>query len=225
VKALEERGIGRPSTYASIISTIQDRGYVELLEKRFHPTELGAIVNDQLVKHFPQILDVDFTAGVEDKLDHIAEGERGWVEVLQEFYDPFVVALQTAEETMERVKPEPKVTDEVCPNCGKPMLLRQGRFGEFLGCSGYPECKTIVNPKKEDSPPLGIAPSPAARESWRRSARGGARSSTAATATPSAPSPPGTSRPRRNAARAATPWASASSAAGSSACAAPTRSA
>jgi DNA topoisomerase-1 len=155
VKALEDRGIGRPSTYAAIISTIQDRGYVELKEKRFHPTELGAIVNDQLVKHFPQVLDVDFTAGVEDKLDEIAEGERGWVEVLQEFYDPFVQALQAAEEQMERVRPEPKVTEEVCPNCGKPMLLRQGRFGEFLGCSGYPECKTIVNPQKEEKP-LGV---------------------------------------------------------------------
>ncbi|MCL6640262.1 MAG: type I DNA topoisomerase, partial [Candidatus Rokubacteria bacterium] len=155
VRALEERGIGRPSTYASIISTIQDRGYVELKEKRFYPTELGTIVNDQLVKHFPQILDVDFTAAVEDKLDEIAEGERGWVEVLREFYDPFARALQAAEEQMERVRPEPKVTEEVCPNCGKPMLLRTGRFGEFLGCSGYPECKTIVNSKKEEKP-LGV---------------------------------------------------------------------
>jgi DNA topoisomerase-1 len=96
---------------------------------------------------------VDFTAGVEDKLDEIAEGGRQWVEVLQEFYDPFQTALQTAEETMERVRPEPKVTDEVCPNCGKPMLLRSGRYGEFLGCSGYPECKTIVNPKRQE---LGV---------------------------------------------------------------------
>jgi DNA topoisomerase-1 len=150
VKALEERGIGRPSTYATIISTIMDRGYVELAEKRFHPTELGFVVNDQLVKHFPQILDVDFTAGVEDKLDEIAEGDREWVDVLQEFYDPFETALQTAEEQMERVRREPKVTDEVCPNCGKPMLLRSGRYGEFLGCSGYPECKTIVNPKQQE---------------------------------------------------------------------------
>jgi DNA topoisomerase-1 len=153
VKALEERGIGRPSTYATIISTIMDRGYVELEEKRFHPTELGFVVNDQLVKHFPQILDVDFTAGVEDKLDEIAEGERQWVEVLREFYDPFEEALHAAEEQMERVKREPKVTDEVCPNCGKPMLLRSGRYGEFLGCSGYPECKTIVNPKQQE---LGV---------------------------------------------------------------------
>jgi DNA topoisomerase-1 len=153
VKALEERGIGRPSTYATIISTITDRGYVQLEEKRFHPTDLGFVVNDQLVKHFPQILDVDFTAGVEDKLDEIAEGDRQWVEVLQEFYNPFEVALQTAEEQMERVRPEPKVTDEVCPNCGKPMLLRSGRYGEFLGCSGYPECKTIVNPKQQE---LGV---------------------------------------------------------------------
>jgi DNA topoisomerase-1 len=151
VKALEERGIGRPSTYATIITTIMDRGYVELKEKRFYPTELGCIVNDQLVKHFPQILDVTFTAAVEDKLDDIAEGERPWVDVLREFYDPFTTALQAAEEQMERVRVEPKVTDEVCPNCGKPMLLRSGRYGEFLGCSGYPECKTILKPKEAET--------------------------------------------------------------------------
>jgi len=156
VKALEDRGIGRPSTYASIISVILDRNYVTLEEKRFRPTELGTIVNDLLVKHFPQVLDVDFTAGVEEELDDIAGGERDWVEVLREFYDPFQEALTTAETQMERVKPEPKVTDEVCPKCGKPMLLRQGRFGEFLGCSGYPECKTIINPNKAAPVATGV---------------------------------------------------------------------
>jgi DNA topoisomerase I len=156
VKALEDRGIGRPSTYASIISVILDRNYVTLEEKRFRPTELGTIVNDLLVKHFPRILDVDFTAGVEEELDDIAGGEREWVEVLREFYDPFQEALTTAETQMERVKPQPKETDQVCPKCGKPMLLRQGRFGEFLGCSGYPECKTIINPNKTEPVATGV---------------------------------------------------------------------
>jgi DNA topoisomerase-1 len=156
VKALEERGIGRPSTYASIISTIIDRNYVQLEEKRFRPTELGAVVNDLLVKHFPQVLDVAFTAHVEEELDDIAEGERNWVQVLKEFYGPFEEALGAAEQQMERVKREPVVTDQVCPNCGKPMLLRQGRFGEFLGCSGYPECKTIIDPKRTEPKDLGI---------------------------------------------------------------------
>jgi DNA topoisomerase I len=156
VKALEERGIGRPSTYASIISTIVDRTYVELQEKRFRPTDLGTVVNDLLVKHFPKILDVQFTAHVEEELDDIAEGERDWVEVLKEFYGPFEEALGAAEQTMERVKREPVVTDQECPKCGKPMLLRQGRFGEFLGCSGYPECKTIVDPKRTEPKELGV---------------------------------------------------------------------
>jgi DNA topoisomerase-1 len=156
VKALEERGIGRPSTYASIISTILDRTYVKLEEKRFFPTELGSVVNDLLVKHFPRILDVQFTAYVEEELDDIAEGERNWVEVLKEFYGPFEEALGAAEQQMERVKREPVVTDQVCPKCGKPMLLRQGRFGEFLGCSGYPECKTIVDPKRTEPKELGV---------------------------------------------------------------------
>jgi len=156
VKALEDRGIGRPSTYASIISVILDRNYVTLEEKRFRPTDLGTIVNDLLVKHFPRILDVDFTAGVEEELDDIAGGEREWVEVLREFYDPFQEALTIAETQMERVKPQPKETDQVCPKCGKPMLLRQGRFGEFLGCSGYPECKTIINPNRPEPVATGV---------------------------------------------------------------------
>jgi DNA topoisomerase-1 len=156
VKALEERGIGRPSTYAAIISTILERNYVQLEEKRFRPTELGTVVNDLLVKHFPRILDVAFTAHVEEELDDIAEGERNWVQVLKEFYGPFAEALGTAEQQMERVKREPVVTDQICPNCGRPMLLRQGRFGEFLGCSGYPECKTIVDPKRTEPKELGI---------------------------------------------------------------------
>lgn len=144
VRTLEEKGIGRPSTYASIISTIQDRKYVELKEKKFHPAELGFIVTDQLVKHFPEIMDISFTAGVETRLDNVEEGELDWVQLLRDFYGPFEKELEAAVEQMEKVKVEPKVSDQVCPNCGKPMLIREGRFGEFLGCSGYPECKTTM---------------------------------------------------------------------------------
>ncbi len=144
VRALEEKGIGRPSTYATIISTIQDRKYVELIEKRFHPTELGFVVTDQLVKHFPDIMDIAFTAGVETKLDTVEEGRLDWVKLLSDFYEPFERDLKAAQENMERVKIQPKESGEVCPNCGKPMLIREGRFGEFLGCSGYPECKTTA---------------------------------------------------------------------------------
>ncbi len=141
VRALEANGIGRPSTYAPIISTIQERGYVYLQDKRLHPTDLGFLVTDQLVSHFPDVMDVDFTAGMETKLDKIEEGEQDWVEVLREFYGPFSADLEKAEANMKRVKVEPKPTDEKCPECGKPMVLRVGRHGPFLACSGYPECK------------------------------------------------------------------------------------
>lgn len=147
VKVLEEKGIGRPSTYAAIISTIQERKYVELKEKRFFPTELGVAVTDLLIKHFPEILDATFTAGMELKLDHVEEGTQDWVEMMREFYGPFHEQVTTAGTQMERVKIEPKLTDQMCPNCGKPLAIRSSRYGEFLGCSGYPECKTIVQPE------------------------------------------------------------------------------
>jgi DNA topoisomerase-1 len=142
VKALEENGVGRPSTYAAIISTIQDRMYVELKEKRFYPTELGFAVNDLLVKHFPRIVDVQFTSGMEDRLDRVAEGDENWIALLHEFYSPFDASVTKAETEAERVKLTPKVLeDEVCPECGKELHIRQGRFGEFVGCSGFPDCK------------------------------------------------------------------------------------
>lgn len=144
VRALEEKGIGRPSTYATIISTIQDRKYVEIRERKFFPTELGFIVTDQLVKHFPDILDAEFTAGIETKLDNVEEGTLDWVKLLAEFYGPFEKDLEAAQENMERVKIEPKESDQICPNCGRKMLIREGRFGEFLGCAGYPDCKTTM---------------------------------------------------------------------------------
>jgi len=141
VKALEEKGIGRPSTYAPILSTIQERGYVERVEKRLRPTELGRLVNDLLVENFGDVVDVDFTANMEEKLDEIASGERPWVPVVREFYEPFHATLEKAGESIERVKIEPEPTDEVCEKCGRPMVIRMGRYGKFIGCSGFPECR------------------------------------------------------------------------------------
>jgi DNA topoisomerase-1 len=141
VKALEERGIGRPSTYAPILGTIQDRGYVEQDSRKFHPTELGCLVSDKLCQHFPDIVDYGFTAQMEEGLDQIAQGEREWVPYLKEFYDPFEKTLQAAKEQMEKVKIPDEATDEVCTECGEPMVIKVGRYGKFLACTGYPECK------------------------------------------------------------------------------------
>ncbi|MEO7716413.1 MAG: type I DNA topoisomerase [Capsulimonas sp.] len=149
VKALEEKGIGRPSTYAAIMSTIIDRKYVELEQKKFKPTELGSTVNDLLVKHFPSVLDIAFTAEMETKLDGVAEGKEDWVAMMRSFYGPFAESLEKAGEEMEKVKIEPKLAGIDCPKCGKPMVVRSSRFGEFVGCSDYPECKTIVRPEAE----------------------------------------------------------------------------
>lgn len=153
VKALEEKGIGRPSTYAQIISTIQDREYVELETKQFKPTDLGIKVTDLLIKFFPDILDAKFTADVETKLDDIEEGDRQWVDVLTEFYGPFDKELTVASEDKERVELKPEVTEEICPNCGANMVVKSGRFGKFLACPNYPECKTTMPlVKKLDTP-------------------------------------------------------------------------
>jgi DNA topoisomerase-1 len=149
VKALEENGIGRPSTYASIVSTIIDRRYVVLEKKVFKPTELGATVTDQLVKHFPEVMDTKFTAGMETKLDEVEEGAVDWVKVMSDFWGPFEKSLEEAKANMEKIKPEPVDSGQKCPNCGLPLLIRQSRYGEFLGCSGYPKCKTIVRIEKE----------------------------------------------------------------------------
>ncbi|MBI2841905.1 MAG: type I DNA topoisomerase [Armatimonadetes bacterium] len=142
VKALEEKGIGRPSTYATIISTIQDRNYVVLEEKKFKPTELGFTVTDYLVQHFPRVLDVQFTANVETELDDVEEGKMEWHKLLRDFYGPFDKALEQAQWG-------PEGADRTCPNCGKKMVVKQGRFGPFLGCSGYPECRTIIKVERE----------------------------------------------------------------------------
>lgn len=142
VKALEEHGIGRPSTYAPIITKIQTKGYVEKIEKALAPTLLGKTVSKQLVEHFKQIMDYKFTAGMETELDNVAEKKVVWNEVIKDFYDPFIETVNNAKQNMEKVNIE---SDVVCPNCGQKMLVRTSRFGtQFLGCSGYPECKTMM---------------------------------------------------------------------------------
>ncbi len=150
VKELEEQGIGRPSTYAAILSVIQDKKYVEKLEGRFYPTELGKITTEELVKHFPTEMDVAFTAGMEEKLDRISEGEARWKDVLQEFWDPFKVTLAQAAVQMRDVKREETPTDIVCEKCGKPMSIKWGKMGRFLACTGYPECKSTKDFKEVD---------------------------------------------------------------------------
>ncbi len=143
VKALEEYGIGRPSTYATIITVIQTRKYVEKKDKALHPTILGRAVSKQLVEQFSDIMDYKFTAGMEEKLDLIAEKKAVWNQVLKDFYGPFMDEVQAVMKTAHKITIETKI---VCPNCGKPMIVRSGRNGsQFLGCSGYPDCKTIMS--------------------------------------------------------------------------------
>jgi DNA topoisomerase I len=151
VAELEKRGIGRPSTYATILSIIQDRDYVETKERKFYPTELGRLVSDLLVEHFPDVMDVEFTAAMEDLLDQVEEGKKPWVGVLHEFYGPFQKHLQAASQHMPSVKNMVEPTTEVCEKCGKPMVIRLGRYGKFLACSGYPDCKATRPLKAEDT--------------------------------------------------------------------------
>lgn len=141
VKTLEEKGIGRPSTYAAILSTIQDRKYVQKTEGKFSPTELGTVVNDFLVEKFPELIDVGFTAKMEDELDHIEDGKMQWVTVVRDFYKPFDRDLTEATQTTGKVKPKDIPTEELCEKCGLPMVIRWGRHGRFLACSGFPNCK------------------------------------------------------------------------------------
>ncbi|HPL64607.1 MAG TPA: type I DNA topoisomerase [Syntrophales bacterium] len=145
VKELEEKGIGRPSTYAQILSTIQDRDYAKLEAGRFHPTELGAIVTDLLVQNFPQVLDVEFTASLEDQLDKIEEGKLQRTAMLQSFYEPFEADLEKARKQMRNIKTEETPTDIVCEKCGSAMVIKWGRNGRFIACSNYPECKNTKN--------------------------------------------------------------------------------
>jgi len=160
VKALEDNGIGRPSTYSSIVETIQARGYVTQQDRRFMPTAIGAAVNDLLVEHFPKIVNLDFTAKMEGDLDRIAEGREDWIALLQRFYSPFENELSLAEQKLPRLELRDEPTDEICPNCGRPMVIKTGRFGKFISCTGYPECKTtkpIVKETGADCPKCGGA--------------------------------------------------------------------
>lgn len=141
VKELEKKGIGRPSTYAPIIQTVQQRGYVGKEKKRFVPTELGQVVTSLLKEYFPRIVGVEFTADMEEELDKIEEGQRSWRDVLHEFYGPFSENLAEAEEEIDKVQIPAEETDEVCEKCGRTMVIKHGRFGRFLACPGFPECR------------------------------------------------------------------------------------
>ncbi|MEC9488366.1 MAG: type I DNA topoisomerase [Halanaerobium sp.] len=141
IKTLEEEGIGRPSTYAPTVATIQQRGYVVKDGGYLVPTELGFIVTDLLVEHFPDVTDIEFTAGLEEKLDQIEKGKYQWNEIVAEFYTTFADRLQKARKEMEEVELQPEETDEECEKCGRKMVIKHGRYGKFLACPGYPECK------------------------------------------------------------------------------------
>ncbi len=140
IKILEEKGIGRPSTYAPTIETILRRGYVAREKKQFHPTELGFIVVDMLKNYFKEIIDAEFTADLEKKLDSIEDGDVEWVDVLSEFYEPFKNTLEIAEKEIGKIKIADEVTDEVCEKCGRNLVIKMGRYGKFLACPGFPEC-------------------------------------------------------------------------------------
>jgi len=154
IKALEEYGIGRPSTYASIISTLQTREYTTLDQKRFHPTDVGRIVNKFLTQYFTQYVDYGFTAGLEDELDAVARGEKQWVPLLTEFWKPFKKLVDDILETVQRKDVTHEALDEKCPDCGKPLSIRLGRYNRFIGCTGYPECKytrSVADDKAEET--------------------------------------------------------------------------
>jgi DNA topoisomerase-1 len=152
VKEMEDKGIGRPSTYASILSTIQAEGreYAIKKENRFYPSDLGTLITELLISSFPQVMDVAFTAKMEEGLDEVEEGKTDWVKLMRDFYDPFKITLAAADEQMRDVKREEVKTDLVCEKCGSPMVIKFGRMGRFLACSGYPECKNTMDFIEED---------------------------------------------------------------------------
>ncbi len=163
VRALEERGIGRPSTYAPILDTIQEREYVAREKRQLLPTPLGREVTEQLEKHFANIMDYDFTAALEHKLDDVEEGSEDWLKLVQNFWEDFSKALDAAHENMERTKAAPEPTGKPCPQCGKELVIRAGRYGKFLSCSNYPECRYTENldeaeGEAEQPEALGVCP-------------------------------------------------------------------
>ncbi len=145
VKSLEEHGIGRPSTYASIISTLQNREYVTLDNKRFYPTDVGRIVNKFLTDHFTKYVDYDFTANLEDELDAVSRGEKDWIPLMREFWTPFNAMIQEKESSVQRKDVTQEALDEKCPECSSPLSIRLGRNGRFIGCTNYPECSYTRN--------------------------------------------------------------------------------
>jgi DNA topoisomerase-1 len=169
VKALEENGIGRPSTYSSIVETIQARQYVEQADRRFHPTDIGMAVNDLLAEHFKDIMDLAYTAKMESELDQVEEHKLDWVTVLRQFYGPFALELDEAEKKLPKVELKDEPTDEICVNCSKPMVIKTGRFGRFISCTGYPECKTTKPILKDTG---AICPKDAGKIVERKSRRG-----------------------------------------------------
>ena len=169
VKSLEENGIGRPSTYSSIVETIQARRYVEQLERRFHPTEIGIAVNDLLQEHFTGIMDLRYTAKMEGELDQVEDQKMDWVDVLRDFYGPFEHDLEEAERKLPKLELKDEPTDETCEKCGRPMVIKTGRFGRFISCTGYPECKTTKPILKETG---ALCPKDGGKVVERRSRRG-----------------------------------------------------
>jgi DNA topoisomerase-1 len=153
VKALEEHGIGRPSTYASIISTLLNREYATLENKRFYPTDVGRIVNKFLTEHFTKYVDYDFTAKLEDDLDAVSRGEKDWIPLMGEFWRPFTSLIQDKEESVQRKDVTQEAIDETCPECGSPLSIRLGRNGRFVGCTNYPECSYTRNLNEDAKSP------------------------------------------------------------------------
>ena len=155
IKELEELGIGRPSTYVKIIDTLKERNYIKLEDKKFYPTEIGIETTDKLQEFFKNIINVEYTRDMEEDLDKIAEGTKVWNNVLDIFYKNFEPLVEEAFKDMEKKAPEE--TGETCPECGKPLVIRKGRYGQFVACSNYPECKYI---KKEEKKQIEVAKCP-----------------------------------------------------------------
>jgi DNA topoisomerase-1 len=141
IKALEENGVGRPSTYSPTLETIQRRYYVKLVGRRFEPTELGEIVNKIIVEYFPDIVNIDFTANLEDKLDDVEEGKENWIRLVDTFYKPFSSEVESATENMEKVQIKDEPAGFNCDICGAPMVIKMGRYGKFYACSRFPDCR------------------------------------------------------------------------------------
>jgi DNA topoisomerase-1 len=150
VKTLEDYGIGRPSTYASIISILQDREYVKLIKKRFHPEDIGLVVSDLLVNHFSRYVDYEFTSHLEDRLDEIARGETLWKPTVKEFWNPFISLINQKEKEVQKSDVTTEKTEELCPKCQKPLVIKLGKYGRFYACSGFPECRFVRSLKNDN---------------------------------------------------------------------------